>query len=163
MTRYLITKRTLQVAAVLVGLEGGFLVYLGVLLLFPFPSIRDGFGAVLALLFPVLVFLLGGIFLMVAYKALRYFSPGAIRYLLVILALMFYSLIMYALDPLRRILDERKDPNLLQQVVIFLPLIAAWLSYKITTAMVTVGLRREETGTGESKQASVTGRRGAYD
>jgi len=150
MTRYLITKRTLQVAAVLVGLEGGFWVYLGVVLFFSFPSIPDGFGAVPALLSPLLVFLLGGIFLMVAYKVLKDCSVGAIGYLLVILALVFYSLITYALDPLRRILDERRDPNRLQQVVIFLPLIAAWLSYKIMTAMVTVGLRREEPPASES-------------
>jgi len=87
---------------------------------------------------------------MVAYKVLKDFSVGAIGYLLVILALVFYSLITYALDPLRRILDERRDPNRLQQVVIFLPLIAAWLSYKIMTAMVTVGLRREEPPASES-------------
>jgi hypothetical protein len=144
MTRYLITKRALQVVAVLTGLEGGFSLCMGVWFLFPFPSIQDGFGAVLALLFPVLLFLFGGIFLAVAYKLLRDFSPDAIRHLLIVLAFLFWGLSGPAFEALERTLAEHGTSRLLQANVALLPLVAAWVFHKVMTAVVAAGLRREQ-------------------
>jgi hypothetical protein len=152
MTRYLITKRTLQVAATLVGLLGGFSAYMGVRSLFVFAPLRDGIGAMVLLLVPLSAFLFGGIFLGIAYKVLRDFSLGAIRNLLVILAFIFFLLLGPVLEPLYRILVERGARGL-EGIVLLLPIIAAWLLYKIMTAMVAVGLPAEKPPTRESKQA----------
>lgn len=127
MKRNTIAKFVVQAVALGFGLLGLTWVYIGIY--FGVTGIRDSDRFVMFCMTPMFL-ILGGIVTAVAWQALRYFGPKAIKNVVGLVAFSAYTGMSTFLEPLQEATRHLKG-DLYLSATVFIPMLIAFLLYRV--------------------------------